>query len=187
MGKIKYRVRKYEPTANQIGTNGFYAEAVRNDEIHTLDLAKKISSKTSFQAPMVEAVLKCVSAQIVEEVLESNRVYLEDENGNTMITIYPKVTGSISQKDVDAMIAAGTKPAGTVVSESLLDPRTFKASAAGTIGTKFNKLIALNASLQKVNSGSAAAEDAPEEGGNTSGGNTGGGSNPDDGDISDGD
>lgn len=180
MAKIKYVVKAYVPTQNQQGTNGFYSEAKINDDVTTKDLANKLAPKVAYPAPMIEGILACAADQIAQECLESNRVKLNGSNGKVMVSIYPKVVGSINQAWVDKQIAAGNLPSGTVVNASLLTRDKMTIVAGASMGTDFSKYLDQNASLEKYTGSNAT--DAPSEGGST-GGNTGGGSTkPDDSD-----
>ena len=44
--------------------------------------------------------MAAISDIVYEEVLESNRISLSDEQGTRMVTIYPKVTGSVTDADI---------------------------------------------------------------------------------------
>lgn len=173
MAKIKYVVKAYVPTDNQRGTNGFYAEAKINDEVTTKDLANKLAPKVAYPAPMIEGILACAADQIAQECLESNRVKLNGSNGKVMVSIYPKVTGSVNQDWVDDQITAGNLPSGTIVNASLLTRDKLSVIAGASMGTDFSKYLNQNASLEKYTA--SAAADAPSNGGSTGGGsNTGG-------------
>lgn len=179
MAKIKYVVKAYVPTENQQGTNGFYAEAKINDEVTTKDLANKLAPKVAYPAPMIEGILACAADQIAQECLESNRVKLNGSAGKVMVSIYPKVVGSINQTWVNEQITAGNLEAGTIVSASLLTRDKLSVVAGASMGTDFSKYLDQNASLEKYTA--SAAADAPSNGGSTggnTGGNTGGGNTP---------
>lgn len=185
MAKIKYVVKAYVPTENQKGTNGFYAEAKINDEVTTKDLANKLAPKVAYPAPMIEGILACAADQIAQECLESNRVKLNGSAGKVMVSIYPKVVGSVNQTWVNEQITAGNLEAGTIVSASLLTRDKLSVVAGASMGTDFSKYLDQNASLEKY---TASAADAPSNGGSTGGGSstggntggtTGGGSNND--------
>lgn len=171
MAKIKYVVKAYVPTENQRGTNGFYAEAKINDEVTTKDLANKLAPKVAYPAPMIEGILACAADQIAQECLESNRVKLNGSAGKVMVSIYPKVNGSVNQDWVDDQITAGNLPSGTIVSASLLTRDKLTVLAGASMGTDFSKYLDQNASLEKYTASNAA--DAPSNGG-TTGGTTGG-------------
>lgn len=179
MAKIKYVVKKYEPSDNQEGTVGFYAAAKINDEVTTKDLANKLAPKVAYPAPMIEGILACAADQIAQECLESNRVKLNGSAGKVMVSIYPKVVGSVSQTWVEAQIEAGKLPSGTVVSASLLTRDKLSVIAGASMGTDFSKYLNQNASLEKYTA-SASNDDTTDGGttGGSTGGENGGGSNP---------
>ena len=177
MAKIKYVVKAYVPSENQQGTNGFYAEAKINDEVTTKDLANKLAPKVAYPAPMIEGILACAADQIAQECLESNRVKLNGSTGKVMVSIYPKVNGSVSQTWVDEQITAGNLPSGTIVSASLLTRDKLSVIAGASMGTDFSKYLNQNASLEKYTASTAA--DAPSNGGSTGGGSNTGGNNGD--------
>ena len=113
---------------------------------------------------------------VMEEVLENNRVVLANEAGVRMVAIYPKVTGSVSDKDV---VANPDKyPGKTAAEESMLTPDLLTWNLGATIGTKFSKKFAIDKTAQKVayNPAQTAAEpasdDPTQQGGTEQGGTT---------------
>ena len=127
---------------------------------------------------MVAAIADIVS----EEVLESNRVSLANEQGTKMVSIYPKVSGSISDAEVQAN--PEKYPGKTAAEESMLTPDTLTWTLGATIGIKFSKEFAIHKQAQKVKTVTAAVEEdeEPEQPVTPSGGgdNTGGGGDDDD-------
>jgi len=101
MSKVKYRVREYNPTSAQQGSHSFFAEAVINNEITNNELADKIAARTGVKAYEVTTVIAAIADIISEEVLESNRISLADHTGTKMVSIYPKVNGSVSDADIE--------------------------------------------------------------------------------------
>jgi hypothetical protein len=101
MSKVKYRVREYNPTSAQQGSHSFFAEAVINNEITNNELAEKIAARTGVKAYEVTTVIAAIADIISEEVLESNRISLADHTGTKMVSIYPKVNGSVSDADIE--------------------------------------------------------------------------------------
>lgn len=176
MSKNKYRVREYRPTPNQGGTHSFFAEAVIDNEITNSDLAKKIAARTGTKAYEAQAVVAAIADIVMEEVLENNRITLANEQGTRMVSIYPKVTGSISDKDVQA---APDKYAGkTAATEDMLTPDLLTWVLAATIGTKFSKKFAIDKQAVKVayNASQQTAEPSEDSGsGQQGGGQQGGG------------
>jgi hypothetical protein len=49
----------------------------------------------------VTTVIAAIADIISEEVLESNRISLADHTGTKMVSIYPKVNGSVSDADIE--------------------------------------------------------------------------------------
>ena len=46
-------------------------------------------------------VIAAIADIVSEEVLESNRISLADHTGTKMVSIYPKVNGSVSDADIE--------------------------------------------------------------------------------------
>ena len=134
------------------------------------------------------ALYKLFGNSIVVDVLAAiYRVVLANEAGVRMVAIYPKVTGSVSDKDV---VANPDKyPGKTAAEESMLTPDLLTWNLGATIGTKFSKKFAIDKTAQKVayNPAQTAAEpasdDPTQQGGSEQGGTTnppsGGGENED--------
>lgn len=182
MAEIKFNVKKFEKGENQLlGTESFYAEVVINDDVDTRELSQKIANKTGIQYYMVEAVLHAVADQIFEEASESNRVKLEGNYG-TLVTIAPKVKGSIDATWLSAQIAAGKYPAGTALAASMLRADMVELGLGASIGITTNKKF--------KELGKAVKAGTTSESGNTvtpSEPSNPGGSIPSGDDISDGD
>ena len=181
MSKVKYRIREYLPKTNNQGSHSFFAEVVINNEINNPELASKIAARTGFKAYECQAVVAAIADIVSEEVLESNRVSLANEQGTKMVSIYPKVSGSISDAEVQAN--PEKYPGKTAAEESMLTPDTLTWTLGATVGIKFSKEFAIHKQAQKVKTVTAADEE-PEEpetpsggGDNTGGGDTGGGDN----------
>ena len=177
MSKNKYRVREYNPSPNQGGTHSFFAEAVIDNEITNAELAKKIAARTGTKAYEAQAVVAAIADIVLEEVLENNRITLANEEGTRMVSIYPKVTGSISDKDVQA--APDKYPGKTAATEDMLTPDRLTWGLGATIGTKFSKKFAIDKTATKVayNADQQTAEPSDDSGNGQQGGdNTGGGS-----------
>jgi len=101
MSKVKYRVREYTPKTASMGVHSWFAEAVIDNDITNNELAKRIAARTGFKSYECQAVVAAIADIVAEEVLESNRVVLADENGNNLVSLYPKVSGSVSDTDVE--------------------------------------------------------------------------------------
>lgn len=190
MAKNKWRVREFKPTSNMTSTRSLYAEAVIDNDIDNRALAAKIAARTGFKAYEVQAVVAAVADIVMEEVLESNRITLSDEQGNKMVSIYPKVTGSVTDEQIKKETTAAhaqdpSVPIRTVALESDLTPDRLTWTLGATMGVKFSKLFAMNKQAQKVKFvGTDTAIPGDEESGttdntdNTGGGSTGGGTTP---------
>jgi len=173
MAKVKWRVREFIPTSNMSGRNhSVYAESVINNEVDNAELAKKIAARTGFKAYECQAVVAAIADIVSEEVLESNRVTLANEQGVKMVTIYPKVTGSLS--DADVQNNPEKYPGKTVAEESMLTPDMLTWTLGATMGIKFSQEFAMHKQAQKVKMVSAAADSADEGGDTPSGGGDGG-------------
>jgi hypothetical protein len=156
MAKNKWRAREFKPTSNMQGrSHSFYGEAVIDSEIDNRDLAAKIAARTGFKSYEVQAVVAAVADIVMEEVMESNRITLSNEQGTKMVTIYPKVSGSVSDEQIKQETTAAhaqdpSVPIRTVAVESDLTPDRLTWTLGATIGIKFSKQFAMNKQAQKV-------------------------------------
>ena len=156
MAKNKWRAREFKPTSNMQGrSHSFYAEAVIDSEIDNRDLAAKIAARTGFKSYEVQAVVAAIADIVMEEVMESNRITLSNEQGTKMVTIYPKVSGSVSDEQIKQETTAAhaqdpSVPIRTVAVESDLTPDRLTWTLGATIGIKFSKQFAMNKQAQKV-------------------------------------
>lgn len=148
MAKVKYRIREYSPSQNQGGSHSFYAEAVINTDITAVELAKKIAARTGMKSYEAQAAIHAIADIVAEETLEGSRVSLANEDGTKLVTIYPKVSGSISDKDVQDN--PDKYNGATVATEDMLTPDLLTWTLGATIGTKYSKNFALNKQAQKV-------------------------------------
>ena len=92
-----------------------------------------------------------------------NRVQLESGDG-VLISIYPRVKGSIS--DADVLANAEQYNNAQAATEDMLTPDMLSWSLGASIGIKFSKAFALNKKAQKVaynpnQQAAAPAEDEP--------------------------
>ena len=149
MSKVKYRVREFFPTGQQsLGSHSFYAESVISNEIDNAELAKKIAARTGFKAYECQAVVAAIADITAEEVLESNRITLANEQGMKMVSIYPKVSGSITDEEVQAN--PEKYEGATVAQEKFLTPDRLKWTLGATIGINFSQEFAFHKHAQKV-------------------------------------
>lgn len=191
MAKNKWRAREFKPTSNMQGrSHSFYAEAVIDSEIDNRDLAAKIAARTGFKSYEVQAVVAAIADIVMEEVMESNRISLSDEQGTKMVSIYPKVSGSVSDEQIKQETTAAhaqdpSVPIRTVAVESDLTPDRLTWTLGATIGIKFSKQFAMNKQAQKVKYVATDTAIPSDEGGETPTPPSGGGGNNDD--LGDGD
>lgn len=179
MAKVKYRVREYNPTANQGGSHSFFAEAVINTDITATELAKKIAARTGIKSYEAAACIHAIADIVAEETLEGSRVSLSNEDGTKLVTIYPKVSGSISDADVKANPDKyGGAQAAT---EDMLTADLLSWTLGATIGQKYSKQFALNKQAQKVKYVATDVTADPTDGDDNT--QTGGGSQTPTGDL----
>ena len=178
MAKVKYVVKEYVPTGNMSGVHSFYAQARQDNTITNAEIAKKIENRGISRASEIKMILEEASKVILEEVMENNRVQLDTGEG-VLVSIYPKVQGSISDADV---AANPTKYNGaSVATEAMLTPDMLKWSLGASVGIKYSKQFALQKQAEKVayrptdeEEAEPTVEPTTPTGGNN-GGNNGGG------------
>ena len=173
MPNVKYRVREFTPKANQAGSHSFFAEAVVDNIIDNRALAKKIEARGISRASEIKSILEEAANIILEECAENNRVQLESGEG-VLISIYPRVKGSISDADVLANPEAYDN--AQVATEEMLTAEKLNWSLGASVGIKFSKAFALNKKAQKVayNPTQQAAAPAEDEPSTPSGGDNNG-------------
>ena len=134
MSKCKYRVREYKPNANMPGTHGFYAEVVISTDIDATELAKKIAARTGIKSYEAAMAIHAIADIVAEETLEGSRISLANEDGTKLVSIYPKVSGSIS----DAQVQADPEKYGgaQVATEDMLTPDLLSWTLGATVGIK---------------------------------------------------
>ena len=148
MAKVKYRVRERIPSDNQFGTHSFYAEAVISTDINSVELSKKIEARAGIKSYEAQAVIHAIADIVAEETLEGSRISLSNQDGTKLVTIYPKVTGSISDTDVQANPEKYN--GATEATEDMLTPDMLTWTLGATIGTKYSKNFAMNKQAQRV-------------------------------------
>ena len=99
------------------------------------------SARTGVKAYEVTTVIAAIADIISEEVLESNRISLADHTGTKMVSIYPKVNGSVSDADIErettaAHTADPSVPVRTRAEESDLTTDRLNWVLGATIGVK---------------------------------------------------
>jgi hypothetical protein len=149
MPKVKYCLTEFTPTANQTGmSHSFSAKVVINSDIDGDTLAERVAKRSGFKEYEAKAIMSAFAEIIQEETLESNRISLCNTKGEKVVSIYPKVSGSISDKDVQA---DPEKYAGkTKAEEGMLTPDLLQWSLGATVGVKFSKKFAIEKQAQKV-------------------------------------
>ena len=194
MATIKYRKRELVPSQNQVGmTHCWFAESVIVNDLDTVEISKLIEARTGVRRYEAQSVLASFVELINEECSQSMRIKLTDEKGQKFVSIYPKVSGSISDKEVQANPQKYEGRQKALESDLTTDMLT--VTLAATIGVNASRTFAENASIQKVSAAVAGVADEDESegqgttdngqqnGGSTggdNGGNSGGGGGNDD-------
>ena len=205
MATIKYRKREFTPGQNQVGmTHCWFAESVIVNDLDTVEISKLIEARTGVRRYEAQSVLASFVELINEECSQSMRIKLTDEKGQKFVSIYPKVSGSISDKDVQSNPQKYEGRQKALEADLTTDMLTI--TLAATIGVNASRTFAENASIQKVsasvasvadedegasggqqNGGQGTTDNGQQSGGNTGdntgdnqGGNGGGGADPDD-------
>lgn len=173
MSKVKYRIREYTPSDKQSGTHSIFAEAVISTDITSTELAKKVAARTGMRSYEVAAAINAIADIIAEETLEGSRVSLSNEDGTRFVSIYPKVSGSIS----DAEVLANPQKFNNAkkATEDMLTQDRLQWTLGATIGPKYVKQFVLNKVAQKVKvtaTDVVADEGTTEAGGSTDTGGT---------------
>lgn len=179
MAKTKWRAREYTPSENQQGSHSFYAEAVISTEIDNRDLAKKIQDRTGMRAYEAQAAIAAMAEIVAEELLESSRITITDTNGVKMVSFYPRVSGSIS--DADVQDNPQKYNGAQAATEDMLTPDMLTWNVGATVGVKYSRTFAQNKQAQKVKyvatDTAIPSEGEPDNTGDNTGGDQGGGSN----------
>ena len=176
MATIKYRKREFVPGQNQQGmTHCWFAESVIVNELDTVEISKLIEARTGVRRYEAQSVLASFVELINEECSQSMRIKLTDEKGQKFVSIYPKVSGSISDKEVQANPQKYEGRQKALESDLTTDMLT--VTLAATIGVNASRTFAENASIQKVSAAVAgvADEDESEGQGTTDNGQQSGG------------
>jgi len=167
MPLVKYRVREYTPKGLQPGSHSFYAEAVIDNVIDNHALAKKIAARTGFKSYECAAVIAAIAEVVAEETAENNRVTLSNEDGTNLVSIYPVVSGKVS--DVDVLSDPEAFSNAEAATEDMLTPDKLSWRLGASVGIKYSKQFSMNKRAQKVaynpNQTPAAPADSGENGG----------------------
>ena len=166
MATIKYRKREFTPNQNQQGmSHCWYVESVIVNELDTVEISRLIEARTGVRRYEAQSVLASFVELINEECSQSMRIKLTDEKGQKFVSIYPKVSGSISDKEVQAN--PQKYEGATVATEAMLTPDMLTVTLAATVGVNASKQFAENANIQKVSASVAGVADEDEESGLT--------------------
>jgi len=173
MATIKYRKREFTPNENQPGMNhSWFAESVIVNELDTIEIARLIEARTGVRRYEAQSVLASFVELINEECSQSMRIKLTDEKGQKFVSIYPKVSGSISDKEVQEN---PQKYEGRQVArESDLTADMLTVSLAATVGVNASKQFAKNSRFEKATPLTNSVADEDEEEGTNNGQQTGG-------------
>jgi hypothetical protein len=176
MATIKYRKREFTPTQNQQGmTHCWYAESVIVNDLDTVEISKLIEARTGVRRYEAQSVLASFVELINEECGQSMRIKLTDEKGQKFVSIYPKISGSISDKEVQAN---PQKYEGRQTAlESDLTPDMLTVTLAATVGVNASKKFAENSRMEKASALTTSVADEDEGGQQSGGGNSGNGDN----------
>ena len=155
MAKTKWRARHFVPKTGQQGSASWFAEAVIDQEINNVELAQRIAARTGFKSYECQAVIAAIADIVMEECCESHRVTLANEKGQKLVSIQPKVTGSVSNLDIErettAQHAADPSVAvRTVAEESDLTPDRLTWVLSAVVGIKTSKQFAMDKTATKV-------------------------------------
>jgi len=175
MATIKYRKREFTPNQNQTGmSHCIYAESVIVNELDTVEISRLIEARTGVRRYEAQSVLASFVELINEECSQSMRIKLTDEKGQKFVSIYPKISGSISDKEVQANPEKYSN--ATVATEAMLTPDMLSVTLAATVGVNASKQFAEKANIQKVSASVVGVADEDEETTNsTNGTNSGNG------------
>lgn len=160
MANVKYRVREYTPNSSNMGTHSWFAEALVSNNITGMDLGKKIEARTGLRAYEANMAVAAACEIVAEELLESNSVTFTDEEGNKVVTFYPKASGGVSDTDIlrETTLKHAedpTVPIRYVAEESDMTSNRISWSVAATVGVKFSKQFSMNKKAKRVSTTSA--------------------------------
>ena len=172
MAKVKYCLREFTPHAGQSGVHSFYAQSVTDNTITNEEIAAEVEARGLSRAAEIEAILKEAANVILKEVRENNRVQLQAKGG-VLVTIYPKVSGSISDTEVQAHPELYN--GATAATADMLTADRLSWSLGATVGKNFSAEFALTKQAIRVRPGASASDEdenpeTPEEPQNPGGG-----------------
>ena len=152
---VKFKIREFYPTVNQSSSHSFYAEAVIDNEVTNKGLAKKIAEKTGMKIYEAQIMLATIADVIVEEIFENKRVSLEDEDGNKIVSIYPKANGSVSDLDITRETTKAHEKDSSVEIRTVAQKSDLTASRlvwtlGASVGRKLSKRFTLNKQTENI-------------------------------------
>jgi hypothetical protein len=150
MAKIKYILEEFTPKENQNGSHSVYATALINNTLYSPELCQQISARTGFKSYECFAVIAAAVDIIFERVVSGDRVILTNEQGMKLVSIYPKVTGGLSDKEVQENPEKYN--GASVATPEMVTQNMLSWKIGATVGIKISKLFALTKSAQRVKS-----------------------------------
>lgn len=183
---VKYRVKEFVPTDNQFGSHSVYAETVITNEINNQDLAELVAARTGYKAYECQSIIAAVGDIIKTQMLMSNRVTLSNEKGIKIVSLYPKVNGSVSDLDIERITTAQhaadpSIPIRTKAEASDLTADKLQWLIGATVGVKLSKQFAIDKQARRVKDNGqvvgTGSEDDDDENGDNQGGTQNGGDN----------
>ena len=143
------------------------------NELDTIEISRLIEARTGVRRYEAQSVLASFVELINEECSQSMRIKLTDEKGQKFVSIYPKVSGSISDKEVQANPQKYEGRQTALESDLTADMLT--VTLAATVGVNASKQFAKNSHIEKATALTNSVADEDEEGGASSNPNQGGG------------
>lgn len=183
---VKYKIKEYNPTENMAGSHSFYAETVITNEINNQDLAELVASRTGYKSYECQSIIAAIGDIIKTQMLMSHRVTLSNEKGIKIVSLYPKVNGSVSDLDIERITTAQhaadpSIPIRTKAEASDLTADKLQWLIGATVGVKLSKQFAIDKQARRVKDNGqvvgTGSEDDDDENGDNQGGTQNGGDN----------
>lgn len=175
MAKCKY----YAKENKKVGTHSFYAVPVPNGTLTFDEVCEEACENTSIEPSFMKAAVTEYMKAVKRNVLKGFRVAM----GEQFITVYPNISCSVKDKEVDGQLVVATT--------KMVTANNAKSRLGATVHTKFSAKFASEVSWQKIDEKTGAAieeEDITDNGGIPGGGDTpGGGGDNGSGDLPGGD
>jgi hypothetical protein len=164
MAKCKY----YAKENKKVGTHSFYAVPVPNGTLTFNEVCEEACENTSIEVSFMKAAVTEYMKAVKRNVLKGFRVAL----GEQFITVYPNISCSVKDKEVDGQMVVATA--------KMVTANNAKSRLGATVHTKFSAKFADEVSWQKIDEKTGAAIDDEDI---VDGGDTPGGSGDDSGDT----